>query len=317
MLIREVVGHSVGHHWHYIGHNGHAVPFLWHYHPEFELTLTRDSRGIRYIGDDVQPFDELDLALVAPNCAHTWHDIAEDDHQQTRIHVAFFTRDWLIDLAEHGLPELIPLTHWLAGIHQGVVFPQSLAADVVPLFERVESDHGLARLNALFEILQRLPASPGRHLGIGRSLLPGRDRRIETVLRHLQENYRKPVMLDDVAEIAACSPSTLKRLLRERLGMSVTDILIQLRLGHASHLLISTEASIQRVANESGFNNLGHFFRQFSTRRGCTPEEFRRRNHLSFPARPHDSRPIGSSTTADRCVVAHDSLTQQAPPVLK
>ncbi len=280
MLIREIVGHSIGHHWHYIGHNGRACPFLWHYHPEFELTLTRASRGIRYIGNDVEPYGEFDLALVAPNCAHTWYDNETGPHHATRIHVAFFTREWLLTLAEQGLPEIIPLTQWLAGIQQGVVFSPAFAAGLVPLFERLETGHGLARLNALFQILETLPGADARHLGVGRPLPTGSDRRIEAALAYLQDNYRKPVRLEAVANASACSPSTLKRLSRERLGMSVTDVVIQLRLGHACHLLISTSHPIQRVAEESGFNNLGHFFRQFAARRGCTPEVFRRRHFL-------------------------------------
>jgi hypothetical protein len=32
-----------------------GIPFLWHYHPEFELTLTLNSRGQRYIGDSAPP----------------------------------------------------------------------------------------------------------------------------------------------------------------------------------------------------------------------------------------------------------------------
>ena len=62
--------------------------------------------------------------------------------------------------------------------------------------------------------------------------------------------------------------------------MSVTEVLIQLRIGHACHLLVSTDLPIHRVASDSGFNNLGHFFRQFSAQRDCTPAEFRRLNRV-------------------------------------
>ncbi|WP_263769431.1 AraC family transcriptional regulator [Propionivibrio soli] len=284
MLIREIVGRTIGHNWHYVAHVGRSCPFLWHYHPEFELTLTRHSCGVRYVGNDVQPFGDHDLVLVAPNCAHTWHSNEGIDHSRTRIHVVFFTLEWLQGLAECGLPELIVLNRWLSGVRQGVVFSPALAERVVPLFSALDKEHGVKRLAVLLQILDSLPKDDNaRHLGIGHTSRGGSDRRVDTALRHLQENYQHAVSLGQVANAAATSASTLKRVFRERLGMSVTDILIQLRVGHACHLLISTDYPVHRIASESGFNNLGHFFRQFAAQRGCTPEEFRRRNHLPAP----------------------------------
>lgn len=292
MLIREIVGRSIGHNWHYLSHDGISCPFLWHYHPEFELTLTRNSRGTRFVGNDVEPFGELDLVLVAPNCAHTWHTNDGVDCRQTRIQVVFFTSEWLRTLADQGLPELLALNRWLSGIKQGAVFTTCLAERLVPAFETLETARGLGRLAALLQILDALPGGAARHLGIGHTAPAVSDRRVEAALSHLHRHYQAPISLERVADAAAVSPSTLKRLFRERLGTSVTDVLIQLRVGHACHLLISTDYPIHRIASESGFNNLGYFFRQFAAQRGCTPEAFRRRNRL--PGGRADATPLAA-----------------------
>jgi len=47
-------------------------PFNWHYHPEFELTLTVNSRGMCFVGDHVGPYDDGDLVLIAPNVPHAF-----------------------------------------------------------------------------------------------------------------------------------------------------------------------------------------------------------------------------------------------------
>ena len=291
MLIREVVGRTHGHDWNYLGHIGAMCPFQWHYHPEFELTLTRHSRGMRYIGGDQQAYQELDLALVAPNCAHTW-DSAEDMRDApAQIQVAFFTLEWLQTLEANGLPELHAFNQWLAGVRQGTVFSPQMTAYLLPIFDRLDATNGLERLAALLEILDALPRdAQARQLG-SFGVAPGSgvsDRRIEAALAHLQRNYRGAVSLESVAAAAATSGSTLKRLFQERLGMSVTDLLIELRIGHACHLLASTGLPINRVASESGFNNLGHFFRQFAAQRQCTPAEFRRRQSVQQQSCSHD-----------------------------
>lgn len=283
MLIREVVGRSHGHNWHYLSHCGELCPFQLHYHPEYELTFTRYSRGTRYIGSDVQAFGELDLVLVAPNCAHTWHNAEDSEHGREQLQVVFFTLEWLQALAAEGLPELNAVNQWLAGVRQGVVFSPRLIAQILPVFDRLEATRGLERLTALLQIFDTLLRDDeARHLGVytANTGSGGSDRRVEAALGHLQQHYRSAVSLENIAGAAATSSSTLKRLFQERLGMSVTDVLIQLRIGHACHLLVSTDLAIHRVATESGFNNLGHFFRQFAVQRGSTPAEFRRQNHL-------------------------------------
>ena len=286
MLIREVIGRSLGHNWRYMSHSGVPCPFLWHYHPEYELTLTRHEHSTRYLGSDVQAFGELDLALVAPNCAHTWYNVddAESGPRLVQVQVVFFTLEWLQNLAAEGLPELMAVNQWLAGVRQGAVFSPAMIEQVLPLFDRLDQTRGLERLAVLLQILDALPCDAevrhlGAHMGIP-ACGGGSDRRVEAALSHLQQHYRSPLNLETVAAAAATSASTLKRLFQERLGMSVTEVLIQLRIGHACHLLVSTDLPIHRVASDSGFNNLGHFFRQFSAQRDCTPAEFRRLNRV-------------------------------------
>ena len=58
--------------------------------------------------------------------------------------------------------------------------------------------------------------------------------------------------------------------------MTFIDSLTEIRLGHASRLLIDTTQSISEVAYETGFNNISNFNRIFKKRKGCTPKEFKK-----------------------------------------
>ncbi|WP_236943608.1 hypothetical protein [Jeongeupia sp. USM3] len=49
-----------------------TLPFAWHYHPEFELTLTLNARGQRFIADRIDDFDDGDLVLLGPELPHSW-----------------------------------------------------------------------------------------------------------------------------------------------------------------------------------------------------------------------------------------------------
>ena len=46
--------------------------FNWHYRPQFELSLTVNSRGMRFVGDHVGQYEDGDLVLIAPNLPHAF-----------------------------------------------------------------------------------------------------------------------------------------------------------------------------------------------------------------------------------------------------
>ena len=284
MLIREFVGLAPGRNWLYLSSDCESADrycFAWHYHPEFELTLTRNGSGTRYVGSDVDAFGTHDLALVASNCAHTWVMSPGATYGPLRIQVVFFTLDWFRRLGAEGIPELHRFSQWLAGVRQGVVFSPEHVSLLEPLFDELDQCQGLDRLAVLMRIFDRLPNDVhARYLGAGTADTErgAGDRRIDNALAYLQANYSTPIRLEDVAGASATSVSTLKRLFQKILGLSTSDVLTQLRIGHACHLLLSTDYPVQRVAAESGFNNHGHFFARFAAQQGCTPAEFRRRN---------------------------------------
>ncbi|MCM3372911.1 AraC family ligand binding domain-containing protein, partial [Bacillus velezensis] len=61
------------------------IPFEWHRHPEYELTLTLNSRGQRFIGDHVAHYADDDLVLVPPNLPHTWSSNARIDRDAPEV----------------------------------------------------------------------------------------------------------------------------------------------------------------------------------------------------------------------------------------
>jgi transcriptional regulator GlxA family with amidase domain len=68
---------------------------------------------------------------------------------------------------------------------------------------------------------------------------------------------------------------SLSRFFKSRTGKTFIDTLNEVRLGHATRLLIDTTNSINEVAYQCGFNNMSNFNRIFKKKKDSTPKEFR------------------------------------------
>jgi len=100
-------------------------------------------------------------------------------------------------------------------------------------------------------------------------------RRIEKTFEYMNQNFDRPIALVEVARLANMSEVSFSRFFRQRTGNTFIDSLTEIRLGHASRMLIDTTQSIAEVAYNCGFNNISNFNQIFKKKKGCTPKEFR------------------------------------------
>ena len=100
-------------------------------------------------------------------------------------------------------------------------------------------------------------------------------RRISLVMEYLNKNFHKEVTLNEAAKLASMSEVAFSRFFKTRTGKNYVDTLNEIRLGHASRMLIETTQSINEVAYRCGFNNMSNFNRIFRKKKNCTPKEFR------------------------------------------
>jgi transcriptional regulator GlxA family with amidase domain len=100
-------------------------------------------------------------------------------------------------------------------------------------------------------------------------------RRIEKTFDYMNKNFDRTITLSEVSKLSNMSDVSFSRFFRQRTGNTFIDSLTEIRLGHASRILIDTTNSIAEVAYHCGFNNISNFNRIFKKKKGCTPREFR------------------------------------------
>jgi AraC-like DNA-binding protein len=253
--------------------------FPLHYHEEFELNFIVNAQGAkRIIGDHMEVIDNMELVLVGPNLQHGWFTNKANSNSIHEITIQFH-RD-LFDERFLQRNQMSFIRGMFDRSFRGILFSKKTTESIMPRLESLPHRQGFDSVLELMSILHDLSVSRNMRL-LSNASFRGPEtfsyssRRVEKILDHLNKNFDKNIALSEVAKIASMSEVACSRFFKLRTGQTFVDMLNEIRLGHASRLLIDTTQSITEIAYKCGFNNLSNFNRIFKKKKDCTPKEFR------------------------------------------
>lgn len=104
-------------------------------------------------------------------------------------------------------------------------------------------------------------------------------------LRFMRHNLHREISRDDVARHAGLSASHFSRQVKQRTGLSFTELMRHVRVQHACNLLASTTLPLAEIAIDCGFCDQSYFTKVFQEMHGMTPRQFRERADRNKPTR--------------------------------
>lgn len=97
------------------------------------------------------------------------------------------------------------------------------------------------------------------------------------VIHYLNSNYKNKIQTEDIARALNTSYRTLSRKFKIETGITITDMLTDIRLSKARQLLIETNKSISDIATEVGYDSEFYFSRVFKDSEKTPPLVYRKR----------------------------------------
>ncbi|MGK5031642.1 helix-turn-helix domain-containing protein [Janthinobacterium sp. MDT1-19] len=275
----EQVTIPAGHSWGLLWRELDTIPFIWHYHPQFELTLTVNARGQRYIGDHLGDFEPGDLVLLGPNLPHTWSASERIDSAQPMLAVVvWFSLEWLEQLAA-CFPELHSLRQLAARAGPALHFSSATSARSAAKLLQLQALPAPQRLPLLLDVLLDLAGDGAAQPLASEALAPmhadAQQQRMKVVFDFMHAHFREEIALETLAQRAALSLGAFHRCFKRHAHCTPGEYLARLRIGRACQQLIESNLAIAVIAQEAGYRNLAHFNRQFRAARQVTPRAFR------------------------------------------
>lgn len=250
-----------------------------HVHNEFELNFVEGCEGARRIvGDHIEELGTYDLALLGGGLEHTW-----EQHKCRSNNI----REITIQFSDDLFGETLLAKNQMASLHRlfdnarnGVAFSMPVIMRAYGRLQNIlHTQSGFYRVVRLMELLYELSLEEDYHLLATSSFAQvehnADSRRVQKIEDYINTHFREPIRLQELADLVGMTTTSFSRFFRIRTGRTVSDYIIDLRLGHAARQLADSTTSVVEICYSCGFNNVSNFNRIFKKRKGCSPTVFR------------------------------------------
>ncbi|MEP7256896.1 MAG: AraC family transcriptional regulator [Flavitalea sp.] len=257
-------------------------PTPWHFHPEYELILVTESTGKRFIGDNISDFKPGDLLLLGPNLPHVHRNDAIYYKPGSKLHARIIVVHFLESAFGeqfHHIPETKALQKLFSSSVRGLQIVGKTNTLITAKMHELCELKGFSRWLKLLDILNCMTESNDlRYISAAtvKGLNDIESARLNTIFEFAQKNFKREIQVSEIASIVNLAENSFSRFFSQRTRKTFTSFVNEIRLHHASKLLIENEMSVAEICYECGFNNLSNFNRQFRNVYQANPLAYRK-----------------------------------------
>ena len=250
----------------------------------FELNFVEHAPGVRRIvGDSSEVIGEYDLVLITSlELEHVWMQnscVSQDIHE--------ITVQFKFDMSSDSIFNKNPFQRIYRMLNQarkGLAFPMDAIMKVYnDILALSNIKDGFEAFISFLKILDTLSRCEGSYTlatsSYAKVNIEEDSHRILKVKNYINSHYMDELKLKTLAQLACMSETAFSRFFKLHTGRTVSDYIIDIRLGYASRMLVDTNKSIADICYLCGYNNLSNFNRVFKRKKGCAPTEFREYYH--------------------------------------
>ena len=251
-----------------------------HCHAEYELNFTEHASGVRrVVGDSAEGIGDYDLVLITgKELEHVWeqHECTSRDIREITIQFSsdLFFKDFI------NKNQFDSIRRMLEKAQCGISFPMQAIMKVYNWLDKLASEEqGFYAVMNFLRILYELSLYDNVEVLSSSSFAKidnfSDSRRVQKIQKYIADHYQEDIRLADMAEMGGMNPGAFSRFFHLRTGKTLSDYIIDIRLGFATRLLVDSSQTIAEICYDCGFNNLSNFNRMFRKKKGCSPKEFR------------------------------------------
>lgn len=262
------------------------TPIPKHIHSVIELSYVYSGKFTQIINGYEITLNQGDVCILDMNTVHEILPLAKEDIIITiDMRKNFFVDSFLSRLSSQGLVSRF-LVNALSESHsqkQHLVFRQQPNIDIHSIIQQllceyydmkicsneIIDSYMIILFSQLLRMYQNETRTPSKEENHNELLL--------LILKYMESNY-KTTTLNSVAKIFGFHPNYLSSYIKKYTGKSYKELIITQKMLQAGFYLKNSDLSIEKIANEVGYHNLGFFYEKFQEYYHMAPIEYRKKS---------------------------------------
>ena len=235
---------------------------VWHHHPEYDILLTLKNCGQYINGDYIGTLEPGTLVITGPNLPHAFHPSEQDENDpENPAMIVLQFSETSIGTELLSKPEMSHIEQFLKDASRSFEFSgktRDCAEEILHNMKSMTDVQRLAQVILLLDLLAKSPSSERKKLVsplYSPTLNQESVNKIDLVTRHIVNNLRRRITLDEVADLANMGSKSFSRFFKKNTGKTFVQYVNEMRVGQACRRLIETRDSISHICYfQSSYN---------------------------------------------------------------
>lgn len=254
--------------------------FLWHWHPEIEITLVTKGQMLYKINNDSFKLQQGQMLFGNSSTLHAGYMLQNEDCEY--ISITFEPKliyGYINSSIYVKYVKPIIQNFFLSAIHFD--FSSAWHEEAVFIIKKIidiESKKEEAyELEIVFLLTQFW-----RLLFLNNNMIPVTNvsdkenyARIRLIISYIEEHYMEQMTLEEIAQLIHICRSECSRLFKKYMNISLFEFISRYRIEKSIDYLNNTNYSISEIASAVGYNDSNYYAKIFRKIKGCSPRQYR------------------------------------------
>lgn len=247
-----------------------------HQQNTWELSYVISGKGMRVIGDNIEPFDAGEIILIPPNIPHYWsfeESTCDKDGKIENITLVFRTE--FLEGLKNVFSELDDLITSILSYQNAISLGGDTLLKVKNILIQMKDCGEIDRISLLIKMLAYI-SSPEIANTVGCPVTEDKkNKRLHKIYLYIMDHYQYPISLKEIASHVNMEKTAFCIFFKKMTGKTFVNFMLDYRINVACELLAKTDKNIAEICLASGFRDVPYFNRVFKRLKNTTPGKFR------------------------------------------